>query len=156
MRCSKALTMGEFFTPWRRRIGVATLLTACVSMIAWIRSYVIGEILSVPCGQNTSFELMSKYNQLLLSFVERHDPVVPPFYARMIDNPHEARPWWDIVALGMGTSGVGFPIGTFTETRLFVGAPHFAIVIPLILLSVYLLLSKSRLQTDTSDTQPGS
>src|SRR4051794_40257879 len=31
--------MGEFFKPWRRRIGVVTLLMALVFMGGWLRSH---------------------------------------------------------------------------------------------------------------------
>ena len=34
--------MREFFKPWRRKIGVVTLVMACVLMAGWVRSEMIG------------------------------------------------------------------------------------------------------------------
>jgi hypothetical protein len=31
--------MGDYFKPWRRKIGVVTLVVACVFMAGWIRSF---------------------------------------------------------------------------------------------------------------------
>ncbi len=43
--------MGEFFKPWRRRIGVLTLGLALVFMAAWVRSNGVSEGLAFePCS----------------------------------------------------------------------------------------------------------
>ena len=39
--------MGEFFSGWRRKIGVVTLVTACVLMAGWIRSLRDGDVFCV-------------------------------------------------------------------------------------------------------------
>ena len=31
--------MGDFFKPWRRKIGVVTLLMACVFAAGWVKSF---------------------------------------------------------------------------------------------------------------------
>ena len=33
--------MREFFKEWRRKVGLLTLLMACVFMAGWVRSHVI-------------------------------------------------------------------------------------------------------------------
>ena len=50
MRCGKGLTMDEFFTPWRRRIGVVALQTAFLFVYGWIRSSKITDQLEIAAG----------------------------------------------------------------------------------------------------------
>ena len=39
--------MGGFFKPWRRKIGIATLVMACVLMAACVRSYLVRDVISL-------------------------------------------------------------------------------------------------------------
>ena len=43
--------MGEFFKPWRRKLGVVTLLMACVFAAGWSRSFRNHEIIKVQVAQ---------------------------------------------------------------------------------------------------------
>ena len=39
--------MGEFFKPWRRKLGIVTLVLACVFMGGWVRSYSAHDALNI-------------------------------------------------------------------------------------------------------------
>ena len=39
--------MREFFQGWRRKVGVVTLVMACVLTAGWVRSFLIRDILSI-------------------------------------------------------------------------------------------------------------
>ena len=39
--------MGDYFKPWRRKIGVVTLMLACVFMGGWMRSIFFLDFISV-------------------------------------------------------------------------------------------------------------
>jgi len=56
--------MGEFFKPWRRKIGVMTLLMALVFMAGWVRSLVYNDDIRVFVGKQTVHELHSSPNGL--------------------------------------------------------------------------------------------
>ena len=53
--------MGDFFKPWRRKIGMLTLVMACVFCVLWIRGVVVADIFSL------SGELKSVQHKLLTS-----------------------------------------------------------------------------------------
>ena len=53
--------MGEFFTGWRRKTGVALLLVALVGNSAWIRSLSIHDSFIIPT--NASLEVLSSGDQ---------------------------------------------------------------------------------------------
>lgn len=40
--------MGDYFKLWRRKIGVVTLLMACVFMVAWMRSLIATDSVTLP------------------------------------------------------------------------------------------------------------
>ena len=52
--------MGEYFKGWRRKVGVVTLLIACVFMAAWGRgqSGKAADDIRVPVGENTEYGVM--------------------------------------------------------------------------------------------------
>src|SRR5262249_50446664 len=45
--------MSSYFKPLRRKIGVLTLVMACVLMVGWIRGRYVEEIF-IPCGKGSS------------------------------------------------------------------------------------------------------
>ncbi len=52
--------MGNFFKPWRRKIGVVTLLMALVSAGGWVRSLTITDAMSF--GQPNAHHVMISTN----------------------------------------------------------------------------------------------
>jgi hypothetical protein len=52
------MTVGEFFKPLRRKLGVLTLLLACVLMVGWTRSLLIPDGVSWAQG-NVAYQVIS-------------------------------------------------------------------------------------------------
>ena len=140
--------MGEYFKPWRRKFGVLTLLVACVFAAGWVRSLQIADILQVRL--DTNVQSFGGYVVLATSW--------PTFQT---ENPVRRYPIWITVAvrdcwLTVTNDNLGpwafDAFGFRMRTQLHqIGAavryymvPYWSIVLPLTVLSAYLLLSKPR------------
>lgn len=66
--------MGEFFRGWKRKLGMATLLVACVFLSLWIRSRIVLDFLEIPLwGHSTFIMLMHHQGFVVLS---EYDPEI--------------------------------------------------------------------------------
>ena len=112
--------MGDYFHGWRRKIGVVTLVMACVFAAGWVRSHWIADIL-----QESDFGCHDEYGSKfgLLYFAESSDndavPKTLQFESKSVDATTEPIFWGGVVLV----------------------VPYFLVVVPLIVLSAYLLLS---------------
>jgi hypothetical protein len=97
--------MGEFFRGWRRKVGVVTLMVACMFMAMWVRGMSIW-----PAGEG--FELRMELREAGIDFGLVH--------VHHLD------------ATSWNGSAMAFDI------------PYASIVIPLTLLSGYLLIIRPR------------
>ncbi|WP_010582494.1 hypothetical protein [Schlesneria paludicola] len=156
--------MGRDFRSWKRKLGVVTLLVACVFMAGWVRSQSFFDIVVFPAFYDAtdSAILMSWKRGLLLT--SRVGAISVPTGCRMLphlttfraSNPI-ARSITDGLAELLDSSfiqwswklqGVGYlelvedDIGSHGVWYLVI--PYPAIVTPLILLSAYLFLRKPR------------
>jgi len=137
--------MGEFFKPWRRKIGVVTLVLACVFMGGWVRSYSFTDQL-IPPGQTSTFHVwVSLRGRFAWMKVQgqaaRVAPSLPMFSSAPGNSPcpidREYSKWyWQFMGFGSGTGNA--------HIYLFWTIPYWSIVVPLTLLSAWLLLSKPR------------
>ncbi len=144
--------MSEFFRGWRRKFGVVTLVMAFVFMVGWVRSVYQSDILTFPNDDYNSEIWHSGGNHLAwVTYARRHPNNLPSWptwetfqYSERIKvrNAHETAGinWnWRVFGFGYGT------LDTIDKSRLtFRIAPYWSIVMPLTLLSTYLLLVKSR------------
>jgi len=143
--------MGDFFKGWRRKIGVVTLLMALVAMGGWIRSQFIGDSMWFD---NTfgrlHFGLASTQSDILIaSSIDDGSQLrssFPKFATTEADgfqeNLDRQFEWhWRVLGFGHGESirGLRSPRG-FQIWAI----PYWSIVIPLTLLTAYLLLAKPR------------
>ena len=120
--------MGESFKPWRRKFGLLTLVLACVFTAGWFRSHVYPVVKGVSRSDAETSYLASRNGWLLWVHFERGVPPYTPFVE---------------VALPDGSLFTGRGAGPLAYRCL----PYWSIVIPLTLLSAYLLLSKPRPST---------
>jgi len=66
--------MGEFFREWRRKIGVVTLMMACVFAAGWVRTYSTRDELCAPFGKTTSINVYSfRSNLIFLTYPMAYD-----------------------------------------------------------------------------------
>jgi len=149
----------RFFHGWRRKIGIVTLLMACVAMCVWCRSHVFtdeissGRIdyLSIGGGQ-------VKWWHILVASADAHTAsqwswTVYPF--EIDDWLDELPSGWRILAI-YKTAGFTFVKGDAPngQTLTFVVVSVLWLVIPLTLTSLWLLLSKPRKSTSKKITEP--
>jgi hypothetical protein len=144
------MSMGEYFKPWHRKIGVLTLVMACVFASGWVRSFSTFDRLQWRSDEKGICLVTSNRGLLLWEGVEESIPfqlTLPSFYLtgdattyNFLDNGQHVTWHW-------GSCGFEFGETTFRITgwsKAFRIIPYWSIVVPLTLLSAYLLLSKPR------------
>ena len=151
--------MGEFFKGWRRKIGLVTLALAMVLMCGWFRSYSASDWLSIHTGEFTIQSLASMDCSLVWGGIDgRESKFVPNIHmwhtgeAISIDDDRlhkdgRQRFRW------LGFEVVDFyeeyyvgdmqpPLATVRSTIWIF--PYWSLVLPLTLLSAWLILMKPR------------
>ena len=130
--------MGEFFRGWRRKVGVVTLLMACVLMAGWIRSLTHFEGVSLPVERMPNHFFVSWDSSLV--WLTENAGVTGPYPRfksrsitgvddRIFKSPHYEWRWkW---------CGFGFGVGTGSSLTVI---PYWSTTIPMTLVSVWLLL----------------
>jgi len=150
--------MGDFFRGWRRKIGCVTLLLACLFATGWIRSQIVADVIMFHCGPRTTGIVYSVRN--CLSLTSRQDGVlhsevsIPIWHESSIaDFPDPAvvdHFEWQCPKCGSSFL-VGGEVGLLAR---FSHVPYWSIVIPLTLLSAFLLLTKLRQSNETKMAEP--
>jgi hypothetical protein len=130
--------MKEFFKPWRRKIGVVTLVVACVLMVWWVRSVSISDQANFHIDNADLFIVSFDGTFRLFVHIDEFkdaDYGVKPGELPFVD-------WRPIVV------DPSKKLETFVwrsewkwQSRVI---PFWSIVIPLTILSAWLLLSKPR------------
>ncbi len=158
--------MGELFKPWRRKIGMMTLVTACFLMVGWFRSQSRFEYLYFSFG-NVSYGVTSMHSGLDFSRMVELDPTT---VSNFIDyksvelfikptDPFNGTPWSKDFEFDWRWDWAGFHLGEgqYTNRRdQDCMIPYWAIVIPLTLFSAFLLLTRTRKSSPTNmaETKP--
>lgn len=167
--------MREFFKPWRRKAGCVTLLMSLCFMAGWMRSLRGVEYFEFFIGHRSLIQLISREGTAAVRRVKSEltvkeisvDRVLlmefqPPqgnstgHLAISVDatsrslegSPHR----WMMNNYGFEIGGVAdrkFPLQVF-----MICVPYWSIVIPLTLLSAWLLLSKPRPAKPQTAKQP--
>ena len=137
--------MREFFRGWRRKAGLVTLTMACVLTVAWMRSYVIHDAVLIPAqgghagieshgGSLTWFRWSDSKPSLSIEWISQ-------------DAAIESDPWdqfdieWRFDLLGV-ICGVGTVKHAPSDKLAFCMTPYWSLVLPLTLLSAWLILIK--------------
>lgn len=169
--------MREFFRGWKRKSGVVTLLIACLFLAAWVRSITVHDAVIIGFRSNT-FAVESRshdlYGLALIAKNGRREKMIFIPRSALISDETMSRPSvigpadsrWEI-ALGKfsikGASGlIGFPSDLLPTpgqpipfSNFLVQVPYWSIVVPLTLLSAYLLIRKQVVSgTQSEDKQP--
>lgn len=153
------MIMGEYFKPWRRKIGVVTLAMACVFMGAWIRSQLICDFFGRFHNGTFLLEFEALNGNLVWCstskpwFTGKPEPlrwivhVAPNDFKLFEENSIH----WSTQFLGFAIGEMEPPVWPVRElwwrNRPIWVIPYWHIVIPLTLLSAYLLLSKTKQPT---------
>ena len=167
--------MGDFFHGWRRKIGVVTLLMACLFAAGWVRSYAIEEEASFT-AVNSLHQLSSDINGLEWRVVHPcyvnfgshwySSPVPTNFEARKrkrlkkLEELNKELEELDRFDSKVRWRSCGFCIADGHDNppsvdRIIVMViPHWSPVFLLTLLSAFLLLSKPRKSIQMKSTEP--
>ena len=152
--------MGEFFKGWRRKVGCVTLVMACVVTLMWMRSLDIEDSLTESKELGTTYFVGSRNQQLLWAkqegvfwkakgVWEEHKLGSSPFVS-VQDYQSQSRKNWCGFRFEVGESEMRGPI--VGKVRLVIVAiPYWSLVLPLTLLSAYLILWKPRKRKAESD-----
>jgi len=169
--------MGAFFKCWRRKLGVATLVMACVFTAAWVRSIGRMELIHV-CRGRSLFIIVSRNGTFCIDRKSYRTHAIAETRSSVIDrsslkqfnvgfssekrsNESSIEFWAEcsILAASKWCWGFGnFLFGAESHTlgneheTIFATVPYWSIVIPLALLSAYLLLVKRRPSKPTEST----
>lgn len=148
--------MRDFFCGWRRKIGVVTLVLACVFMAEWVRSQTIEDEIIFGSGEGKSFHSLTSSRYGIKWQKDASDGVrhwLTGWRCNSIEStgPHEpTRGYVDPQVIDWRWELYGIDLGRFhdqTHSTSRVSwwlVPYWSIVIPLTLLSASLLLSKPR------------
>lgn len=141
--------MGDFFKPLRRKIGIATLLMACLFAAGWVRSQKLMDVFMFHGGTKTTGIVYSVRNCLSLTSRQDddlHSVVSFPIWheSPAIDFPDPSAVYpveWKCPKCGSNFL-VGGDAGFLARISHI---PYWSIVTPLTALSAWLLLSKPRM-----------
>ena len=159
--------MDDFFKSWQRRIGIVLLVMACMVTAGWVRSPFVTDTVSYATGTYSmhiwfsadgSFGLIrdgcdsekffKKHPDLKLAVAGPNFPAWQTMKSGIIDLSTVKWQWrW-----------MGFDVGENEEDDghwwTYVSIPYWSIVIPLTLISSWLLLSKRRQTTSKKFAEP--
>lgn len=139
--------MPPYFKPLRRKIGLLTLLLACVCMVEWMRSHLVSDRIRFSPNGSPVYRITSHIDQIAFEELEwKASPGELKFESwkasrvtELFDNELEI--YWN--RLGFSSGG-----HKKMQDKLFT-IPYWSIVVPPTLLSAWLLLSKPPAKTPT-------
>ena len=137
--------MGDYLKPQRRKMGVLTLTMACVLTAGWVRSFSVVDQFAVPLQENGQFNFESNSGGLITigcinKTIER--PILGWMPIPVHLCPAERFPVvWKFLLPGIRYGDLQFTVAVVGR---IVSIRYWSIVIPLTLLSAWLLLSKPR------------
>ena len=155
--------MGKFFKPLRRKVGVLTLLIACLFAAGWVRSLSTSDAILIPLTKSEFIRLDSRsgrfswnkvYNAQVTipKIIWRADAIVPTDEDVVFDHSHYIYEWrwqWGTIDAGRVHSP-----GDGRVRAKYVILPYWFITIPLALISAFLLLSKPCISNEKIITEP--
>jgi hypothetical protein len=164
--------MGEFFHGWRRKTGCLALVIACVLMVGWIRTYFITDWVRAPFGKTTCIYADSFRSSLIFGSIQQasdfrwrsfpsSEGVIYSwndqtrtalsfngFGGGAVDeSPNDPTRECDMWSCPVRLFGCAVYLrSAITSNRVTLGVviPYWSIVLPLTLISAWLLLSKPR------------
>lgn len=152
--------MNGYFRPLTRKIGVVTLTVACVFGFVWMRSLFVRDVFGV--GQPDSYRAFASYAGSM-----RWSKLTPGL--GKVGFEWQSETWsretdfnWNDWNVEWRRECLGFEFGAGTIPGITImrnerwAIPYWSIVIPLTVLSAYLLFFKSCERSNGSHLQPKS
>ncbi len=158
------MNMTTYFKPLRQKVGVVTLAISCLLMSGWVRSQSMQDTFAVRTGSAYRFKLVSAWQRLV--FVIIHIDSNEQFTFTFWTSESAVRSEWRLLLVPPVPTlsfridnrflATGNGVAQFGNTKISADSfhlPYWSVVIPLTLLSAWLLLSKPR-QTKPSTEPP--
>ena len=160
--------MGDFFKGWRRKTGVATLMLACVFMAGWVRSQYFLDSLNLDSnllGKKITADFQSIKSRMGCnihvyrprdrdSIYLDFDYLAGDLRFNQYSRSAHFHPQFDWGGFLYGTIiGTIHPDTNLTYDTMLYHVPYWFIVIPMTLLSSYLLLSMPRSRTASAQSR---
>lgn len=154
--------MREFFKPWRRKVGVVALVMACVFAAGWVRSFSVQDYFTFASKTRSAETILS--NCGVIGWVHHPHNILQrsrsfgsqaaydldkTIRVDLLTWDCRNLPRWRFIGFG----GWERPFSPSTRMTLTI-VPYWSIVLPLTLLSAYLLLSKPRATTPMKTSEP--
>ena len=147
--------MGEFFKGWRRKVGVLTLVTACVFMGGWVRSYTTTDIVRVWTGKKRVDEFNSDFSRLAWVRWENYQSI-PAFCTSEEANELDLFHCYGVPCLShwyeFKYGSEQYEHGSFRRVVWMI--PYWSVIVPLALISFWLFLSNPRKSPPKKMTEP--
>jgi hypothetical protein len=171
--------MRQFFRGWKRKVGVVTLVVACLLMVGWVRSLenweslhltllqgktavssVEGRLVICRSPVNIHFGMFEWITLSTASVFGPGNGSLRPVDASTLFNVHQGNGneflWrWQFFGFDCG---VIVPGSDSTLRIRYIFVPYWSVVVPLTLLSAYLLFSEPRpaKKTETATATTGN
>ena len=158
--------MMEFFRGWKRKVGTLILVMACLCAMGWVRSFTDQDVF-VRLNNNETHLVVSMNGCV---WWERIWPIMTPRQSRSFYKNSKTTVnsdnTWDDCDIHWNITGLGFDFRTYSKWQAVGGVapytqeyalwqlPYWSVTIPLTLISVWLLLSKSRSSTQKKIMEP--
>jgi hypothetical protein len=151
--------MGEFFRGWKRKVGVVTLVMACVFMVGWVRSQFKFDNLEIPCGTarygvssafgGLDFYRLTGLTRALTWRSVNYTSNLLTWDSDEVGSFPSVIEWkWDWAGFRFEVSHIG---NRRDEDYMI---PYWSIVYPLTMLSAFLLLCTSQKSIQNKITEP--
>ena len=146
--------MNGYFKPLRRKFGIATLVMACVSIVGWVRSSTNSDALQVGMGKRLLL-IESGHGSVRSAFASVTKGGVDQYFVRPYTFTFAGKTVHRNLLGQFGYKNETFMVGHPTPfvpnpgpsvpvRQISAQDPYWSIVIPLALLSAWLLLSQPR------------
>ncbi len=144
--------MIAFLQGWRRKVGCVTLLMACVFLGGWVRSSSFYDCAALT-EEGLSDALVSYQGRIygMRMIADGRVRKAPKFSCNSVSISNVKNEMFNLPELKWQFCGIGLREMSAPGLRIVVSeVSYWLIAIPLTLLSVYLLLSKSRVANEKS------
>ncbi|WP_010587526.1 hypothetical protein [Schlesneria paludicola] len=150
--------MREFFRGWKRKAGIATLALACVATIGWVRSFYFTDMIMFPTSHAMNRWISDKHGLVWTRHSQTDEELEEQEWDSLFDVPipaicfafpqsldlHERKYLngneWTRKSAFLGFIFLDGQIFGLKSTATVWIIPYWSVVVPLTLLSAYLLL----------------
>ena len=156
--------MGELFRRWKRKVGVLTLAIACVFAAGWVRSLSDGDVFSTKLNgeyytlrsTNSSLQFHHEKKELHLTALSFNGSSLTGEIVVDQIGTLEKSPWWQTFRKFEGNSFLATAPSSIESSlpKAWLSVPFGLIVIPLTLISAWLLLSMPRKSNQKKIIEP--